>query len=74
MAFQRLYDLVFEDDSDEEQFVVQRPRWIKEREDYFHNLDNEDFEIRFRLSKEAALQILESIEDRIEFANDKLVS
>ncbi|XP_045464156.1 putative nuclease HARBI1 [Harmonia axyridis] len=71
MAFRRVYDLAFEDDDSDEEFVVRRPRWIREREDHFQNLDNADFEKRFRLSKKAALQILGSIEEQIEFANDK---
>ncbi|XP_045463028.1 uncharacterized protein LOC123672783, partial [Harmonia axyridis] len=71
MAFRRVYDFAFEDDDNDEEFVVRRPRWIREREHHFQNLDNADFEKRFRLSKGAALQILGSIEEQIEFANDK---
>lgn len=68
-ARRRVYQLVFED-SDEE-VITRRPRWIKERINHFDDLDETDFKIRFRLSKQTVLNILRDIEDRLEFAMDK---
>lgn len=48
-----------------------RARLIQERTDYFDLLDDLDFETRFRLSKRSALNILERIEDHLEFPTDK---
>lgn len=68
----RAYELAFEDnDSDDEEFVVRRPRWIREREVPFHGLDDKDFVTRFRLSKQTVLLVLQAIEDRLEFPTDR---
>lgn len=69
-ARRRAYELAFESDSDEE-YVVRRPRWIRERVDDFNNLDEIDFITRYRLSKRTALSVLETIEDELEFLTDK---
>lgn len=34
--------LVFENNDDEDEFVVRRPRWIRDREDHLHSLDDAD--------------------------------
>ena len=68
---QRANVLAFEDNDDEDEFVVRRPRWIRDREDHFHNLDDTDFVMRFRLSKRTVLSVLETIENQLEFRTDK---
>lgn len=70
---QRANVLAFEDEDsdDEDEFVVRRPRWIRDREDHFHSLDDTDFVMRFRLSKRTVLSVLETIEDQLEFRTDK---
>lgn len=47
---------------DEEEVVPRRPRFLRERADYFTDLDEVDFRTRFRLSKVCALQVLGLIE------------
>ncbi|CAK1587254.1 unnamed protein product [Parnassius mnemosyne] len=59
------------DDSEDETYVVRRPRWIKERNNYFYDYDDEDFRIRFRLSKAAAHNLLIKIEDHLEFISER---
>lgn len=63
----RAFSLAFDEYFDEDEFVVRRSRWIREREEHFDTLDDKDFVTRFRLTKPTVLSILESIEDKIEF-------
>lgn len=63
----RALALAFEDSDDDDEFVVRRPRWIREREEHFDTLDDKDFVTRFRLTKPTVLSVLESIEDKIEY-------
>lgn len=46
------------------------PRRNFERQDYFNSMDNYSFCKRFRLTKQTTLQILEQIEDQLEFDNN----
>ncbi|XP_039293495.1 putative nuclease HARBI1 [Nilaparvata lugens] len=69
-ARRRCYELAFESDSDEEN-VIRRPRWIKERANEFDDLDNIDFITKYRLSKRTVLCVLELIEHKLEFPSDK---
>ncbi|XP_054272722.1 putative nuclease HARBI1 [Macrosteles quadrilineatus] len=69
-ARRRAYELAFESDSEEE-YVVRRPRWIKERANDFDDLDEIDFVTGYRLSKRTTLSVLETIEDELEFPTDK---
>ncbi|KAJ9583758.1 hypothetical protein L9F63_021900, partial [Diploptera punctata] len=48
-----------------------RPRWIKERSEYFENYDDLDFVTHFRLSKPSALSVLDMIENQLEFPTDR---
>ncbi|XP_047511710.1 putative nuclease HARBI1 [Pieris napi] len=72
---QRLRRIIYESDSDDdsenENYAVRRPRWIKERNDHFNNYDDEDFRIRFRLSKVATYNLLVKIENRLEFISER---
>lgn len=70
-ARRRVFDLVFEDSDSEDEFLVHRPRWIREREDHINTLDDVDFKIRYRLSKQTTLYVLEQIEDRLEYESDR---
>lgn len=75
MARRRLHQ-VLEDssDSDEEyEYYNQRrrPRWIKERADYFDTYDDVDFVTHFRLTKESAMAVLALIEHELEFYTDR---
>lgn len=68
----RLRNLLYESDSsEEEQFVVRRPRWIKERNNWFDDYDDEDFAMRFRLSKSSTLSVLAKIENNLEYISDR---
>lgn len=49
------------------------PRRHFEREDYLDTMDNYTFFKRFRLTKPTSLQILEQIEDQLEFDNNLYV-
>lgn len=69
-------DVEFSSDDDEEvihfmQRQQRRPRVIKERRNYFDELDDIEFSTRFRLSKQSVLQVLERIEHQLEFNTDK---
>ncbi|XP_051164287.1 putative nuclease HARBI1 [Leptopilina boulardi] len=71
MAVRRLFDVAFDSSSDEDNVPVRRPRWIRERSQHFDDFDDLDFETRFRLSKESALDVLSQIEDKLEFPTDR---
>ncbi|XP_063236203.1 putative nuclease HARBI1 [Bacillus rossius redtenbacheri] len=62
-----MYNLIFEDESDEEDAIVRRPRWMRDRSDYFEMYDEEDFKIHFRLSKQSTMFVLELIENQLQF-------
>ncbi|KAI8420656.1 hypothetical protein MSG28_007895, partial [Choristoneura fumiferana] len=53
----RLSILINETDSDDDEYVFPRPRWFKERANYFEDYDDHDFVLRFRLSKKAAFSL-----------------
>lgn len=53
--------------SDDEEQVRRRPRFLQERSNKFDDLDDVDFATRFRLSKRSALQVLDLIDNRLEF-------
>lgn len=67
----RAYLLAFEDSDSEDEYLVRRPRWVRDREDHFHTLDDKDFVTRFRLTKRTVLAVLEAIENYLEFPTDK---
>lgn len=66
----RALELAFQDNSDDDDIFVRRPRWIRVREEFFDTLDDLDFVTRFRLSKPTVLSVLESIEDKLEFPSN----
>ncbi|CAH0731046.1 unnamed protein product, partial [Brenthis ino] len=68
---ERALSLAFEED-EEDEYVhrPRRPRWIREREEHFDTLDDQDFVTGFRLTKSTVLSVLESIEDKLEFASN----
>lgn len=67
---ERLRNMIEDSDSDEE-YIPRRPRWIRERNDYFDNYDDRDFAVRFRLSKEATLSLLSKIEHQLEYNSSR---
>lgn len=48
-----------------------RPRWIRERNNFFDDYDDVDFVTRFRLSKTSFLNVLQEIEDRLEYPSER---
>lgn len=46
-------------------------RQVYARTDYFHFYSDELFRVRFRLSKETALHVLQQIEHRLEYLEDR---
>lgn len=51
--------------------IVRRPRIFKDRHCYFEEYDDVDFCTRFRLSKDMTLDILQLIEDKLEYPSDR---
>jgi len=62
-----------EDSSGDELFDAfqTRPRWIRERSEFFDDYDDVDFQTRFRLSKRSTLAVLAEIEHALEFPSDR---
>lgn len=50
-----------------------RPRIYRERPDYFTKYDEKDFFIRYRLSKDSVLFLLEQIEQHLEYPDNRYV-
>lgn len=48
-----------------------RPRIFRERADHFERYDEVDFKMRYRLSKETVLFVLEKIEHILEFRDNR---
>ncbi|KAF9409261.1 hypothetical protein HW555_011296 [Spodoptera exigua] len=68
----RLRSMISDSESDsDDEYIMRRPRWIKERSEHFLNYDDMDFKIRFRLSKAAAYDLLLKIEDKLEFLSER---
>lgn len=59
--------------SDDENYQEQhrRRRKFKQRINYFDELDNADFKMRFRLNKQSVLLILEEIREELEFFTNR---
>ncbi|KAB0790609.1 hypothetical protein PPYR_14985, partial [Photinus pyralis] len=70
-ARRRIFAMVFDDSDSEDEFLVRRPRWIREREDHIHTLDDLDFITRYHVSKQTTLNVLQQIEDHLEYETDK---
>ncbi|KAE8747643.1 hypothetical protein FOCC_FOCC005622 [Frankliniella occidentalis] len=64
-------DRCLEDDDEDFEARLRRPRFIRERLDHFRDLDDVDFVRRFRLSKRCALIVLECIDTRLEFLSNR---
>lgn len=68
---------IFEDDDDVEEIfeVIDLNRGLNRkiytRREYFEIFDDDDFFKRFRLTKPTTYELLELIENEIEFENDK---
>lgn len=72
----RAFNFIFENEDilenlDSLDNIVKRPRIYKERRKYFEEYDDVDFCTRFRLSKESVLDVLELIEDKLEYPSDR---
>ncbi|CAK1602659.1 unnamed protein product [Parnassius mnemosyne] len=72
------YNFIFEHENDDilENLelldnIVRRPKTYKERRDYFEEYDDVDFRTRFRLSKESCLDVLQMIEDKLEYPSNR---
>lgn len=62
--------------SDDEDIIVipqRRRKRFKHRLNYFEELDDIEFRMRFRLSKRSVLLVLEHIREDLESATNKLV-
>ena len=59
------------DDEDILRVVDRRPKRLKPRIEYFDDLDDIDFKMRFRLSKQSVLLVLNYIEADLEFPNER---
>lgn len=59
------------DDEEIIQEVSRRERRFKVRINYFEELDNIEFKMRFRLNKESVLLILENIGEELESLTNK---
>lgn len=59
--------------SDDEDIVIpeRRRKILKHRINYFEELDDIEFRMRFRLSKKAVLLVLQYIREELEFATNK---
>lgn len=67
------YDLVLSS-SDDEDIIEQlnkRERRFKDRINYFEDLDELEFKMRFRLSKGSVLMVLKNIREELEFLTNK---
>lgn len=65
-----------ESDSDDDlrdyiNILHRRPYTVRQRPNHFEFWDDEDFRIRFRLSKETVQHILENIEHRLRFPTNR---
>lgn len=54
-----------DDDGDDDNFLIRRPYTIKNKPNNFQVWDNIEFFKRFRLKKNAVLELLHAIEDRL---------
>lgn len=68
-----LYDYVFSS-SDDDEDIIRRPRQFKERRNYFVEMDDVEFKMRFRLNKETILIILYLINDEIQSRTEMYIS
>lgn len=50
---------------------TRRPRLFQMRRNYYEEYNEDSFKTRFRLSKPSALNVLQLIENKLEFPNDK---
>jgi hypothetical protein len=64
-------EMLLNDDDDDDLPPPRRPRFIRERIPHFDDLDEVDFAMRFRFSKEMTLDLLVKIDHLLEYPNDK---
>lgn len=67
MGFLEWNDILLNDDEELVEFVnyQRRPYVVRCRVDHFYKWDSVDFKIRFRLSKETVMEVLELIQESI---------
>jgi len=67
------YNLVLSSSDDEDiiEEFNRRERRFKQRINYFEELDDVEFKMRFRLTKASVLEILENIRDELEFLTNR---
>ena len=58
-------------DEEEDSFIVSLPRSICERKDFFSMYDEKNFRRRFRLSKNAVLNVFSEIEQHLTYETNK---
>ncbi|XP_033218157.1 putative nuclease HARBI1 [Belonocnema kinseyi] len=66
-----LSDILISSDDENDIFIDRRPRVIKERINYFETLDDLDFIMRFRLSKNSVEELLLEIEHDLQQATQR---
>jgi len=61
------------DDEDVIRCINKRPKKLKLRMNYFDNLDDIEFKMRFRLNKNSVLLVLNIIEEELTFPTNRYV-
>lgn len=61
------------DDDDIIRCIDRRPRRLKLRRNYFDDLDDIEFKMRFRLNKNSVLLVLDSIEEELTFLSNRFI-
>lgn len=61
------------DNEDVIRYINRRPKKLKLRMNYFDNLDDIEFKMRFRLNKNSVLLVLNIIEEELTFPTNRYV-
>ncbi|KYM93682.1 PREDICTED: putative nuclease HARBI1 [Cyphomyrmex costatus] len=66
-----MYNILSSSDDEDFEIVHRRPRQFKDRRNYFEELDDIEFKMRFRLNKETVLILLHHIYDELQFKTER---
>lgn len=66
-----LFNLMLSSDDENDQEHRRRRRKFKQRTNYFDELNDIEFKMRFRLNKQSVLLILEEIREELEFFTNR---
>lgn len=67
----QVVEMILNDDDEEVLPAARRLRYLRERVPHFDDLDDKDFLLRFRFSKEMMLDLLTKIDHQLEYPTDK---